>query len=72
MSKISKEDKQLIFTQLINIMKENKEKTKLLNKAFILLPLLIEDSYKEINEVLDLIYSYSLAENLDNLRIGEF
>ena len=62
MSKISKEDKQLIFTQLINIMKENKEKTKLLNKAFILLPLLIEDSYKEINEVLDLIYSYSLAE----------
>ena len=70
LSKISKEDKQLIFTQLINIMKENKEKTKLLNKAFILLPLLIEDSYKEINEVLDLIYSYSLAENLDKLRIG--
>ena len=70
LTKISKDDKKFLFEQLVKIMKENKEKTKLLNKAFILLPLLIEDNYNEINTILDLIYLYSLADNLNILRFG--
>ena len=70
LSKLSKDEKKFLFDQLVKIMKENKGKTKLLNKTFILLPLLIEDNYNEINTVLDLIYLYSLADNLDKLRIG--
>ena len=70
LSKLSKDDKTFLFEQLVKIMRENKEKTKLLNKAFILLSLLIEDNYNQINTVLDLVYLYSFADNLDKLRFG--
>ena len=78
---LSPENKKILLNKIIFILKDNKEKTKLITKLFSLMPLLLEynnsdnDQDKKIYNdnlysILQIIYDYIQSDNLDKLRIA--
>ena len=74
---IPSENKKLLLNKIIDILKGNKEKTKLITKLFSLLPLLLIYNEKdkkifleELSSILSITYEYIQSDNLDKLRIS--
>ena len=76
---LKEEERKLLLNEIIDVLKDNKEKTKLNTKLFSLLPYLLiyknenenKDEYlNELNSVLNIIYEYIQSDNLDKLRIA--
>ena len=73
----SEENKKMLLNKIVQFLKTNKEKTKLITKLFSIMPYLL--IYKEekqleymndLNLILDIIYEYIQSDNLDKLRIS--
>ena len=77
---ISVENRKILLNKIIFILKDNKEKTKLITKLFSLLPLLLiynnnDDNDKknyieDLISILSIAYDYIQSDNLDKLRIA--
>ena len=76
-SNISKENIKLLLNKIVDILKKEKGKTKLITKLFSLLPYLLiyndnnKNEYKnDLNSIMKIIYDYIQSDNLDKLRIS--
>ena len=74
---LTEENRKLLLYKIIDILKDNKGKTKLITKLFSLIPYLLiysnenKDQYiSELTLILNIIYEYIQSDNLDKLRIG--
>ena len=74
---LTEEQRKMLLNKIIDILKENKEKTKLNTKLFSLMPYLLIfknenkiEYLNELNSVLIIIYEYIQSDNLDKLRIA--
>ena len=74
---LSEEKKKILFNEIINILKENKDKTKLITKLFSIMPYLLiykdenkNECLNELNSAFNLIYKYIQSDSLDKLRIA--
>ena len=74
---ISDANKLMLLNNIIQFLKSNKEKTKLITKLFSIMPYLLtynnekqNDYINELNSILCIIYEYIQSDNLDKLRIA--
>ena len=74
---LSEENNKLLLDEIIIILKENKDKTKLVTKLLSLLPFLLiyknekkEEFMNDLHKILNIIYEYIKSDNLDKLRIA--
>jgi hypothetical protein len=74
---LQEEQRKILLNKIIEVLKENKEKTKLNTKLFSLIPFLIiyknenkSEYLNELKSVLNIIYEYIQSDNLDKLRIA--